>query len=272
MQRYSISPREIVDSFWRNRSIIASLVMRDFIGRYRGSMIGIVWSLFHPILMLTVYTFVFGFILKSKWGVGSDSKTEFALMVFAGLLVFHLFSDCVNRAPSIVLTHPNYVKKVVFPLEVLSWVMLGSALFHLVVSLAVWLIFCFLVMGGIQATTLLFPVVLLPIVLLTMGLSWCLASLGVYLRDVSHVVSVATTALLFLSPVFYPLSALPEEYRGVLSFNPLTLAIEHVRGVLIWGRIPDPGIFATYLGISALVAWLGFAWFQKTRKGFADVI
>lgn len=262
----------MVVSGWRHRSLIKALVKRDVIGRYRGSALGILWSFFHPVFMLVVYTFVFSVVFKARWSVGSDSKTEFAIVLFAGLLVFSVFSECVNRAPTLILSNVNYVKKVVFPLEVLPWMVLGSALFHALVSLGVWLIFYVFVFGIPHATILLLPIIVLPLLLFTMGFSWLLASLGVYLRDVTQFVSIVTATLMFLSPIFYPVSALPPEYQFLLNLNPLTLAIEQARDVLIWGRSPlGPG-FVVYTVGAALIAWLGFAWFQKTRRGFADVI
>ena len=272
MQHFSISPRETIASLWRNRNLIRALVHREVVGRYRGSIMGILWSFFNPIFMLAVYTFVFSVVLKARWNTGSDSKTEFALVLFAGLIVFNMFAECVNRAPALILSNANYVKKVVFPLEILPWVTLGSALFHALISLCVWLIAYLVLFGVPHATILLLPLVIFPLMLFIMGITWGLASLGVYLRDVSQFTSIVTTVLMFLSPIFYPASALPEEYRHLLLFNPLTPAIEQVREILFWGKVPNMLIFAAYLFGTTLVAWLGFAWFQKTRKGFADVL
>lgn len=262
----------MVGSLWRNRALISALIRREVIGRYRGSMLGILWSFFHPVFMLAVYTFVFSIVFKARWNAGSDSKTEFALVLFAGLLVFGLFSECVNRAPSLILSNVNYVKKVVFPLDVLPWVSLGSAFFHMVISLSVWFIFYLIFFGLPHPSAVLLPFVLLPLVLFTIGISWFLAALGVYLRDVAQFISIVTTTLMFLSPIFYPVSALPEEYQPILLLNPLTPVIESARDVLVWGKSPDWLLLAIYFVVSGLIAWLGFAWFQKTRKGFADVL
>ena len=272
MQIFSISPREAVASFWRNRSLIKTLVQREVVGRYRGSVLGILWSFFNPVVMLLIYTFVFSVVFKARWSGGSDSKTEFALVLFAGLIVFNLFAECFNRAPSLILSNVNYVKRVVFPLEILPWVALGSALFHTLVSVGVWLIAYIILFGVPHITVLLLPLVFLQLLLFIMGLTWGLASLGVYLRDVSQFIGMATTVLMFLSPIFYPVTALPEEYRHLLLFNPLTPAIEQARDVLFWGKVPDVTMLSVYLLGAVLIAWLGFAWFQKTRKGFADVL
>ncbi|KAA0083133.1 ABC transporter permease [Trinickia soli] len=272
MQQFSIHPRELGASLWRNRGLIRVSVRREVLGRYRGSFLGIFWSFFNPLLMLAVYTLVFGGLLKARWTAASTSKSEFALVLFAGLMLFNVFSECLNRAPGLVMGNPNYVKKVVFPLEILPWISLGSALFHGAISLVVWLIAYSLFYGVPHVTIVLLPLVLLPLVLFTMGVSWGLASLGVFLRDVSQVIGIFTTVLMFLSPVFYPITTLPEQYRPLLYINPLTFAIESARDVLFWGTIPNLYLLIGYLVAGAVVAWLGFAWFQKTRKGFADVL
>lgn len=259
-------------SLWNNRDLVLALTKREVIGRYRGSVMGILWSFFNPVLMLAVYTFVFSMVFKARWSGGSDSKTEFALILFAGLMVFSLFSECINRAPSLIISNVNYVKKVVFPLEILPWVSMGSSLFHWIISLLVWVMFYLIFFGVPHINALLIFIIILPLILLTMGLSWMLSSLGVYLRDIAQIISVITTILLFMSPIFYPVSALPIEFQPLLLFNPLTLIIEQARDVLIWNKWPQWQYYFIYLMISGLVAWMGFAWFQKTRKGFADVL
>jgi len=272
MQTFSISPLQIPRSFMLHRELILAMTKREVIGRYRGSMMGILWSLFNPILMLSVYTFVFSVVFKARWSGGSESRTEFAIVLFAGLIVYGLFAECINRAPSLILANANYVKKVVFPLEILPWVALGSTLFHTAISMGVWLVFYAVTHASLHWTVLLLPLVWLPLVLFTNGLSWFLASLGVYLRDVAQTVGIFTTIMMFLSPVFFPVSSLPPEFQSLIYANPLTFFIEQTRDVLIWGRMPDWRMFGVYLVVSALVCWLGFAWFQKTRKGFSDVL
>lgn len=272
MQHFPVSPSEMAASLWRNRDLISALTKREVIGRYRGSVMGILWSFFNPVFMLAVYTFIFSVVFKARWSGGSDSKTEFALILFAGMIVFSLFSECVSRAPSLILSNVNYVKKVVFPLEILPVVALSAALFHLLISVVVWLIFYVIFFGVPHLTMLLLPLILLPLALFLLGISWLLASLGVYLRDVGQVVGVITTAMMFLSPLFYPVSALPEKYQTLLHLNPLTLVIEQTRQALVWGQVPDISSWFLYLISSAVFAVMGFIWFQKTRKGFADVL
>ncbi len=259
-------------SLRQQRGLILDLAKREVTGRYRGSALGLLWSFFNPLLMLAVYTFVFSVVFKARWAGGSDSKTEFALVLFTGLMAFNLFSECINRAPGLVVGNANYVKKVVFPLELLPFVILASAAFHMLISFGVWLLFYLIFFGMPPLTVLLLPLVLLPLALLTLGLSWLLASLGVYLRDVTQVTTVITSVLMFLSPIFYPVSILPAEYRPFLQLNPLTLTIEQARDVMIWGKGLDWAAWGLYLVVALMIAWLGFAWFQKTRKGFADVL
>jgi lipopolysaccharide transport system permease protein len=272
MQSFSSSPPEMVRSFWRNRGLIWALTKREVLGRYRGSAMGILWSFFNPLLMLGVYTFVFSTVFKARWAGGSDSKTEFALLLFAGMLVFNVFADCINRAPSLIFSNPNYVKKVVFPLEILPVVSLGAALFHLLVSLLVWVLFYVVAFGVPKAEILLLPVALFPFVIFVLGLSWLLASLGVYLRDIGQFVGVAVMALMFLSPIFYPLSGLPEGYRQVVALSPITFAVDQARNLMFWGNGIGWAGWFVHLVISLIIGWLGFAWFQQTRRGFADVI
>jgi lipopolysaccharide transport system permease protein len=272
MSQPSASPREIAASLWRNRALVAMLAKRDAVGRYRGSALGITWAFFHPLLMLAVYTFVFSGVFKTRWTPDATSTSQYALVLFAGLLIFTLFAECLNRAPTLVLSNVNYVKKVAFPLEVLPWVAFAAAIFHFAVGLCVWFLFYVSVMGAPPVTALLLPVMLLPLALIILGLCWLLAGLGVYLRDVGQIVGITTSALIFLSPIFYPLTALPEQIRGYLYLNPLTPAVEFAREVLIWGNLPNWHAYGMFLGCGVVIAVLGFAFFQKTRKGFADVL
>ncbi len=248
------------------------MVKREVIGRYRGSFLGLLWSFINPVLMLTVYTFVFGFVFKARWGQSNTDKYEFALVLFTGLIVFNLFSECISRAPGLILGNVNYVKKVVFPLEILPWVALGSALFHTGINLLVLLIFLAALGHDFSWTMLWLPVVLLPFLLLIMGLSWFFASIGVFIRDVGQLVGMALTVLMFMSPIFYPLSALPETVSYYLFLNPLTFVIEQVRNILLWNLQPNWNYLAIYSITSIVIAWLGLLWFEKTRKGFADVL
>ena len=269
---HPISPASLFASIVRHRSLIVAMIKRDVYSRYRGSIIGMLWSFLNPLLMLAVYTFVFSVVFNARWGGGLGSKTEFALVLFSGLMAFNIFSESANRAPTLITGNVNYVKKVIFPLEILPVVALGSAMFHFCISLLVWLIFFAVIVGVPYMTILWLPMALLPLTFLSLGSGWLLASLGVYLRDVGQVIGVMTTVLMFLSPIFYPLEALPEEYRSLLVFNPLASQIEQLRNIMIFGRGPDFFAWAWQVAVSVLVAYGGFVWFQRTRGGFADVI
>ena len=257
---------------WKNRGLIAQMCRREVAGRYAGSFMGLQWAILNPLLMLAVYTFVFSVVFKARWGGAEEGKAQFALVLFAGLIVHALFAEVLNRAPGLIIVNVNYVKRVVFPLEVLPVIALGSALFHGIVSIGVLLIAFALLNGYLHWTVVLLPLVLLPLMILTLGLAWMLASIGVFVRDIGQSIGLLTMLLLFMSPVFFPLSALPPQFQAWMMLNPLTFIIEQAREVLIWGRPPDwMGLFA-YGVVALAVAWAGFFWFQKTRKGFADVV
>lgn len=258
---------------WQHRDLISQMTRREVVGRYRGSIMGIAWSFFNPILMLVVYTFVFSVVFKSRWGTGPDeSQTTFATVLFVGLIVFGLFTEMVNRAPALILSNVNYVKKVIFPLEILPVIALGAALFHALISLGVLLAAILLINGSVVWTAIFFPLIILPLLIATLGVAWFLASLGVFVRDVGQTVGILTTVLMFLSPLFYPVSSLPERFHIWLMLNPLTFVIEQSRAVMIFGKLPDWRGLGIYAGVSLLIAWAGYWWFQKTRKGFADVL
>jgi lipopolysaccharide transport system permease protein len=261
-------------SLWHNRQLIVQMTKREVVGRYKGSAMGMAWSFFNPVFMLVVYTFVFSEVFKSRWGGigGDDSKTQFAVVLFVGMIVLNLFSEVINRAPSLILANVNYVKKVVFPIEILPVISLCAALFHNLISFGVLLVAFVVFNGYLHWTAIFTPLVILPHVIVTLGIAWMLASLGVFLRDVGQTIVIITTVLMFLSPVFYPVTAVPERFRPFIMANPLTFIIEQAREVLIWGHLPDWIGLGIYTCAATVIAWAGFAWFQKTRKGFADVL
>jgi lipopolysaccharide transport system permease protein len=272
-QDHPVSLRAAASSLWRNRELINQLIRRDVIGRYRGSVLGVAWSFFNPVLMLLVYTFVFSVVFKTRWGVsGTEGHASFAIVLFVGMIVHGLFAEVANRAPALILANVSYVKRVVFPLEILPWVALGSALFHMAISLAVLLLAQLLIMQQLPWTLVLFPVILLPMILGIMGVAWFLAAIGVYVRDVGQTMGIVTSVMMFLAPVFYPITALSEPYQPLLYLNPLTFVIVEGRQVLLFGNMPNWGGWLIYSGLSGAAAWAGFWWFQKSRKGFADVV
>jgi lipopolysaccharide transport system permease protein len=258
---------------WRQRQLILQMTRREVVGRYRGSLIGVAWSFINPLLMLCLYTFVFSVVFKSRWGVSeNESRVDFAIILLAGMIVFGIFSDVVNRAPGLIVSNVNYVKKVVFPLEILPWVAVGSTLFHNCVSLVVLLLVQLVLTLSLPWTVVLFPLVILPLIFIALGLAWFLAATGVFVRDVGQITGVITTVAMFLSALFYPVSALPPAYQPWLKLNPLVLIIAESRNVLVFGKLPDWRALSITLLSSLIVAFAGFWWFQKIRKGFADVI
>ena len=263
----------LIRSLWKHRILTIKMAKREVIGRYKGSFIGLGWSFFHPLFMLAVYTFVFSVIFKARWGNAlEESKTQFAVVLFSGLIMYNLFSEVLNRSSGLLLENINYVKKVIFPLEILPVIVMGVALFHNMVSLVILLSVSFFLNGVLHWTVLLIPIVFLPLIFITLGFSWMLASLGVYLRDCGQIIEILTRVMMFLTPIFYPISALPEKYQTLLMFNPLTFLVEQARRVLIFGQLPHWKGLMIYSLTSIMVMWSGYWWFQKTRKGFADVI
>lgn len=263
---------DLIRSLWANRGLISQLARRDVTSRYRGSLVGLAWTFINPLLMLGIYTFVFSVVFRARWGGPTLDHGSFAIVLFVGILVHGVFAECLNRAPGLILANAGYVKRVVFPLEILPWVSMATALFHTATSFAVLLVAEWIVMGHVPWTAVFLPLVILPLVLATMGLTWAFAAIGVFVRDIGQMTSLVTTALLFLSPVFYPVSALPERYRFLFQLNPLTPIIEQAREVAIWGRTPDWATLGLCLGVSFAIAWLGFWAFQRMRPGFADVM
>ena len=271
--RAPVSPWALVSNLWHYRRLILQMTRREVVGRYKGSVMGLLWSFLTPLFMLAVYTFVFSVVFKARWTTSPDeSKGDFAVLLFAGMIVHGLFAEVLNRAPGLILANVNYVKKVVFPLEILPVISMCTALFHTGVSLLVLVCAIVLVNGEFHSTMLLVPLIALPYILFVQGLAWALASLGVYLRDVGQTIGIITMIMLFMSPVFFPISSLPVEMRPLMEANPLTFIIEQVREVLIWGHMPNWIGLAKYSVMALMTAWLGYAWFQKTRKGFADVL
>ncbi|HYB41722.1 MAG TPA: ABC transporter permease [Candidatus Methylomirabilis sp.] len=269
-----LDPVRMLGGLWRHRELTVRLIGQEVAQRYRGSYLGIVWSFITPILMLSVYAFVFSVVFRARWGdaAGPMGSVEFALTLFAGLVPFGVFSEVLNRAPSIVLAVPNYVKKVVFPLEILPVVAVGSAVVHSFISAGILLAGTLVLLGSVSPTAVLLPLAYLPLVLLALGLCWFLASLGVYVRDVGQAIGIATQVLFFLSPIFYPISAVPERFRPFIMANPLTEIIAGFRRTMLWGSAPGWSAWAVLTAATALIALLGYAWFMQTRRGFADVM
>ncbi|WP_047289541.1 ABC transporter permease [Pseudomonas protegens] len=271
-----ISLWALLRSLWVHRQLIGQMTRREVIGRYKGSFLGLGWSFLNPLLMLGVYTFVFSVVFRSRWGITEsgveESKVMFAVVLFVGMIVYGLFAEILNRAPTLIVGNVNYVKKVVFPLEILPVVAACAALFHAMVSLTVWLVAYTLLIDWPHWHVVFLFLVLFPLLILALGFAWILSALGVFLRDVGQTVTIITTMMMFLAPVFFPVKNLPVEFQPLIMANPLTFIIEQARDVLIWGKLPDFIGLGKYMAIALIVFWAGFVWFQKMRKGFPDVL
>lgn len=267
------SLQSLFKSLWLNHYLILQLTKHDILGRYKGSIMGVVWSLIHPLVLLTLYTLVFSVVFKARWSADiHETKAQFAILLFAAMIIHGLFTETLTKAPTLILNNVNYVKKIVFPLEILPVVTLGAALFHAAISCLVLIVFFLVTNAYLHWTIIFMPIVLLPFIALTLGFAWLLASLGVFVRDVSQPIGMLMTILLFASPIFYPLSALPNSVQPWLMLNPLTFIIEQSRAVIIFGGYPDWFGLLIYSVIAFFIFWLGYIWFQKTRKGFANVL
>ena len=254
------------------RNLIWQFARREVLGRYRGSVLGVSWSVLTPMAMLAVYTLVFRHIFKAKWPGVEDGNLSFALNLFAGLLVFNWAAEFLSRAPRLVAEQPNLVTKVVFPLQVLPWSALLSSFFHVMVSCLVWLAGCLLFGQGVHASWMALPLVFLALVPTLLGLGWALSALGVYFRDLSEIVGLFMGMLLFLTPVFFPLSVLPDFLQGWVAFNPLAVPIEALRSIGLMGVWPNFAALVQLFVVGCVLA-LGGAWlFETSRKGFADVL
>lgn len=257
----------------RNRSLLWQFARRDVLGRYRGSLLGLAWSFLTPLLMLGVYSFVFIGVFKQSWpGSTKGGGIEFSLQVFAGLLVFNLFSEVAGKAPNLIVDQPNLVKKVIFPVELLAWVTVLSGLFHLLISSITLLVVLLLVRGGLPVTAFAFPLVLLAFLPVLLGLGWFLSAMGVFVRDVGQVMTMVVSLTMFMSPVFYSVKSLSADLQFWMNLNPLTLIIEQVRAVLLLGQWPDWAALGIYAAVAAVFAAAAATFFQLTRKGFADVL
>jgi lipopolysaccharide transport system permease protein len=268
---YTTNPFLFIKMNWRNRSLIKQLIKREMFARYQETHLGMVWAILEPLLMLTVYTVVFYLIFNRHWRSADESILEFAVILFSGLIVFNAFREVVNNSPKLILRNINYVKKVVFPLEILPVVSVFTTALRFIINIFL-LLACLIIGFDVHAQILYMPVVLFPYFIMLFGASMFLSSLGVYLRDIGQVMGMLVTAVLFLSAVFYPVSSVPENYRIFFYVNPVAFSIEQFREAVIWGQAPDWRWLLLYYPPGLLVGWMGIFWFQKTRKGFADVL
>lgn len=265
--------KNVFDSFFKNKNLIYQLSKRDVLSRYKGSVVGIAWSVLTPLMMLTLYTFVFSYVFKARWGTASELPKEmYAMVLYTGMIIHALLAECMNRASTLMQVHASYVKKVVFPLEALTWVTLFSSIFQAGIGFMLLIVAKIIITGSISLSVLYLPLILMPLILIILGVCWIITSIGVYFRDVTHLTSILITVLMFASPIFYPVSILPEKFQFIIYLNPLTYFIEESRNVLIWEQYPDFSNFIIATLLSVFIAVIGYVFFQRTRKGFADVL
>lgn len=248
------------------------LAKREIASRYKGSLLGYLWAVITPLLLLLVYTFVFGSVFKSRW-VGFDTTSgDFAIVLFIGMLTYNIFSDCVSRSPWLITGNANFVKKVIFPVAILPVINVITSVFNFCMGFVPWIILNSYFHGLPPATIVLLPIYILPVILIGLGGSWLISALGVYFRDVGQFIGVVVMLLMFCSPVFYSVTAVPEKFRVFFNLNPIASTIEMVRQVCIFGTIPALSDFINTILFSLIVAIFGYLFFMKSKKGFADVL
>ncbi|MCH2037868.1 MAG: ABC transporter permease [Rickettsiales bacterium] len=266
----------MIRSVVSHRSLLLQIVKRDIAERYKGSLLGVLWTFITPILMLLVYGFVFTYVFKARWSHEShaiaNSDGAFTVILFSGLMLHGLFVEVITRATTSISNNVNFVKKVVFPLEILVPQLVLSSFFHFMVNLVLLAVAYLFLYQTLQPTLILLPLVIGPLLLLACGIGWFLASLGVYIRDIGHIMGLLSTVLLFISPIFFAIETLPQWGQYLVMLNPLTIIVNAFRDIAIWGVLPDFELLAYYWLVSILIVISGFFWFQKTRKGFADVL
>jgi lipopolysaccharide transport system permease protein len=268
------NPIKLGENFWQHRYLIGQMIRRDLGQRYKGSYLGILWSIINPILMLLIYTFVFSVVFKSRWRPTDENVPlgDFSITLFAGLIPFNMFSEIINRAPSLVIGNANYVKKVVFPLEILVVVALGTSMITSLISIGILMVASIIFLHSIPATIIFLPLAYIPLILLALGLGWFTSSLGVYIRDVGQIVSLAMQVLFFMSPIFYSSNSVPARLQFVLKINPLASIVESFRDILRWGLLFPLKDWFMWTVIAGILALLGYIWFMATKRGFADVV
>lgn len=268
-----LNPIAMVRNLWQHRDLIRQFTKREIEGRYKGSFLGLFWSFVNPLVLLLIYTFVFGVVFQAKW---PQTKTgglgEFAVIIFCGITAYNIFSECVNRAPGLIIGVPSYVKKVVFPLEILPVSIFGAAVFHGMTSLTILLVVNLVINASIHWTLILLPLVSLPLIFLSLGLSWFLASLGVFVRDIGYTVALLVQVFFLITPIFYSFESIPEPFRTIIRFNPLASIVENYRRVILWGVAPSITGLVLWSAVTFLIMLLGYGWFMKTKKAFADVL
>ncbi len=262
----------VTAGLWAYRGLVWQFTLRNVELRHKGSHLGLLWALLNPLLLLGLYVFVFGFIFEGSFGRPDETRMEYALGIFLGLSFIHFFSEVLGSSPSLIVANPNFVKKVVFPLQILPVATVGASLFHLLISLLLIIAGIVFFGPGLHAGMLWLPVVVLPLVLLSLGVAWLVSALGAFLRDLNQVTQFVSMALLFASAVFYPMDVIPSAGWQVLRFNPMLLAIELARDAMLWQEALNFRHLAYLYLIGGGAAFGGLAVFRRLKPTFADVI
>ncbi len=256
----------------KNNYLLRQLVKKDIQQRYQGSVLGMLWSFIVPILMLVIYTFIFSEVFQARWDIDTSDKYQFALVLFCGLTAFTLVGEVMNRATTLIASNTNYVKKVIFPLEMLPVVTTLSALFNCLISFVILIVAKFIIYRNISPTLYMIFIILIPLIIMSVGLGLLISAISVYLKDVGNFISVFVTILMYMSPVFFPLSAVPESFRTVCEANPMTYIIENFRNVVIYGKCLDWKFFSISCLVAVVIYWIGKVVFMRAKEGFADVL
>ena len=264
-----LNPLRAINEIYQFRYLIGQLVKRDVLLRYRGAFFGVLWVFLAPLIMLVVFAYVFGQIFQSRWPA-TEGEIPFWLMLYCGLIVFNLFAETVSRSPNAVRSYPSYVKKVIFPLHILPLVPTGAALVHAAFNFGIF-VCALLWFDALHLEVFLIPVVIIPVLFFATGLSWFLAAWGVFIKDMTQIVPIFVQLMMFLSPVFYPVSAVPAALRPLYQNNPLSVVIEVSRSLVVGHPVEWSGWLVVLL-TSILASMLGYAFFKHSRDEFADVL
>lgn len=267
-----LSPLRPFTSLAARWQLFRRVLFRDLESSFRGSALGLVWIVLIPLVMVALYTFVFGVVMQSAWATPTASPLEVPLIYFCGLTVSGFLLEVINRSPNYIRGHASYVKKVIFPLDLLVWVLVGTATVKLLIGLALLAVALSWLGGGPAWSILVLPIVLAPFGLLMMGVAWILSAVGTYVRDLGHFLQVVSPIVMFVSPVFYGLDQVPEAARPFYLLNPLTFVLENARRVLFLDGGVDWAGYGLYWAVAIVVFTLGHAFFERARPGFADVV
>lgn len=262
----------MVKTIYKNAYLFRQLIKKDIEDKYKGSILGMLWSFLVPILMLIIYTFVFSEVFQAKWDIDTSNKYQFALVLFCGLSAFNLMSEVMNRATTLIASHVNYVKKVIFPLELLPVVITFSALFNCLISFVILIVVNWGLNGEISSTLYQFIFALIPLIMLAIGLGLLISAMSVYLKDIGNAISVIVTILMYLSPVFFPLSSVPDDFKGMCEVNPMTYIIENFRRVTLYNENLDWKFWGISFVMALVVYFIGNVVFMRAKEGFADVL